>query len=181
MIHAVRWWGIYGSATHQPGPFDISFHYSTGEHPNSVPVGAPIQLYQVNPQEVQVGVNWVNNPVYRYDAYLPFPFDQWTHSQKTQIGSGEQVTLLNKGELFIDICKPSGELWAWSAVVPPHPRLDYVAVSLTGHNGPWSSFAGGGDLAFELMTIPEPATMTLVGLGGLGALIRRRRRLDHNA
>ena len=32
------------------------------------------------------------------------------------------------------------------------------------------------DLAFELYTIPEPATMTLLALGGATALLRRRRR-----
>jgi len=169
-IYAVRWWGSYGTVTHQPGPFDISFHYSTGPHPDSVPAGPPIELYQVTPQEQLVDATY---SIYRYDAYLPVPFDQWTHSQKTQIGSDEQVTILNPGELFIDICKPSNELWFWRGVVPPHPRLAY-AIFGSGHEGPWTT-STSIDMAFELMTIPEPGTMSLLGLGGLGALIRRRR------
>ena len=53
------------------------------------------------------------------------------------------------------------------------PILDQGASSM-GHTGPW-----GGDLmcfnmAFELMTVPEPATLSLLALGGL-ALLRRRR------
>ena len=32
------------------------------------------------------------------------------------------------------------------------------------------------DLAFELYTVPEPATMGLLGIGAVSMLIRRRRR-----
>jgi hypothetical protein len=35
--------------------------------------------------------------------------------------------------------------------------------------------AGGGDYAFDFLTIPEPATLSLLALGGLLALRRRRR------
>ena len=34
----------------------------------------------------------------------------------------------------------------------------------------------GGDEQLMTITVPEPATMTLLAIGGLGALIRRKRR-----
>jgi hypothetical protein len=119
----------------------------------------------VTAQEVYVGLDNNNKPVYRYDAYLPEQFDQWTYSQDQGY---------NVGELFIDICKPF-QNWGWREVTPPHPRLglDYAAGAPT-HDGTWEKVGAGTDMAFELM-IPEPATIVLLGLGSL-ILLRRKRR-----
>jgi len=172
-IEAVRWWGSYIGETDPrtdgfTGPFDISFHYSVGPHPVSMP-GALVAMYTVNAQEVFVGFDTSGEPVYRYDAYLPVPFDQWLYSQDSQNG--------NKDELFLDICKPTGEQWGWHEVVPPHPIMDFAAVGAGGANPhePTTWVSTDTDMAFELM-IPEPATMSVLALGGVGVLIRRRRR-----
>ena len=99
------------------------------------------------------GINGVTEPVYRYDAYLPTPFF-------------EQAGV----EYFLDIDKPSSELWAWHYTTIQ--KQDYSVVA-SSHSGPWTS-TGGFDLAFELIAVPEPATLGLAILGGLMLLGRRR-------
>ncbi len=179
-IVAVRWWGTYASSTLQPTGYvhaDISFHLSVGDHPDSLP-STQVAFYRVQAQQEWTGQyimagNW---PVYRYDAYLPAPFDQYFNSHEVAERAGANI-----GQLFIDICVPSGEPnhWDWmplSREDPNVPILDWAALSRNGHDGPWETPGEYNyNLAFELMTIPEPATMGLLGLG-LAALVRRRRR-----
>jgi hypothetical protein len=170
-IAAVRWWGSYllaGPAPYEPPPgftvpFEISFHLSTGTHPNSLPVAQPMTMYLVMAQEHYTGfVDQAGHPVYEYNAYL----DPWFPEVAGQ-------------EYFIDICRPEDLQWGWHDAGPAgfgHPIMDWAAVSQT-HVGPWATFVPNTDLAFELMTdIPEPATWLLVGAGLLCATLVRRRR-----
>jgi hypothetical protein len=171
MIYALRWWGSYiGETQPRPdgytGPFHISFHLSMYEHPYSLP-GTLVFMDKVEAQEVFVGYDWKGEPVYRYDAYLNSPFDQWLYSQESP----------NRGELFLDICKPTEEYWGWHEVEKPHPRFDFAAWGQT-HNGPWFS-TEETDMAFELMTIPEPGTLASFALAlsslGLGLKVWRKK------
>lgn len=166
MIWAVRWWGSYigDQNQHQDGwvfPVHIRFYLSVGDHPYSLP-GAEVFYDEVEAQEVFVGRDYKNEPVYRYDAYLTRPFDQWTYSQQSP----------NRGELFIGITivQPS---WGWHEVVPPHPRLDFAAL---WDGAKWNST--DTDMAFELMTIPEPGTLAsfALALSSLGIGLRFWRR-----
>ena len=95
----------------------------------------------------------VGGYVYRYDAYLPEPFP-------------EEAGV----EYFLDICKPTEDRWGWHGTTIQ--KQDFSALGAS-HSGPWVSM--DYDLAFELIAIPEPATLGLLLLGGL-ALLRRRGR-----
>ena len=77
------------------------------------------------------------------------------------------------------------DLWGWKTR-PHFFNDDAVRGFPEAVGGPifWEEIWGPGpdgtemtwDLAFELTTIPEPATMSLLVLGGIAALSRRRRR-----
>lgn len=161
-IVAVRWWGSYiGQSAVDPTPFvnafDISIHASVGTHPFSLPSDSALELYtSVTAQQEFVGYDEVGDAVYRYDAYLPSPYPQ-------QMGV----------EYFLDIDLPTGQNWGWHDAALPYPNLDWAAMAPT-HQGPWSTFQPNTELAFEIMTIPEPTTCVLLGLAGL-ALLRWRR------
>jgi hypothetical protein len=159
-IVAVRWWGSYignqSPRPNQPGflqPFEISFHLSTVQggpgspgHPFSLPVGTPLLMQTVLAQEFFVGLDQVGDAVYRYDAFLPQPFEQ-----------------LPGTEYFLDICKPTQENWGWHET--PLINLDFPAWAPT-HMGPWANDPPH-DLAFELMVVPEPGLAIWLGAGSL--------------
>ena len=170
-IVAVRWWGSYigeGPNGLPPRPttppatvaFDLDFYASTGgPHPVSLPTALLLGQI-VFAQEDFVGVDQTGEYVYRYDAYLTQPFFQ-------------QGTTANPVEYFMAIDQPSGQAWGWHEA--PTLFMDSPAFS-PAHGGPWTSIAPMHDLAFELMTIPEPGVATLGGFGLLALLISRRRR-----
>jgi len=83
----------------------------------------------------------------------------------------------------------AGNIWEWTELMPASPdgtRQEiggcwYTASALAGDDAvAWgdSSHPGGGWVVqgFRLTVIPEPATLLLVGLGGAGVILRRRRK-----
>jgi len=191
-IVAVRWWGGYVGETvpradGHTGPFEIRFHYSvsgkaagyTDDHPYSLP-GTQVYLDTVTAQEVFAGyadsVEFDPQPIYRYDAMLSVPFEQWTFSQSEDNGI--------EGELWIGIHSPS-LTWGWHMLdydgCPAIPVLDYAAYSSSGALGDWQSAGPDNgtidtDMTFELMgPVPIPAAVWLLGSGLVGLVGIRRK------
>jgi len=176
-INLVRWWGCYNhdSNVRGTGPvdFDIAFHLATGSQPSGLPGSSPVVMYDVSATQQHVGQNWWDEAVYRYEVFLPTPFNQQYWSSQSP----------DPGNLFISICQPSGDHWCWQIVAKADwdiPLGHWTALG-DSHHGPWATldYGGGGsgpwnhlDMAFEIV-VPEPATMTMCLIGIVGLLGRR--------
>ena len=199
-ILGFHWWGSYFSDDPVLQPlqdrqvaFEISFHTDcpagtpvTAQCPGLPVAGAPDQPYPfstpgqpyqfqlVSAEESFFGSTQLGERVYEYWALLPAPWDEVA-------GNVYWVDVAwAAGQFGTD---PNGAIWGWhesdqhwndAAVTtnPPSPGGN-------PHQGPWMLVAGGNrDMAFEVLTTPEPGTLGLLGLGilGLASLGRRKAR-----
>lgn len=166
----IHWWGslLDGSGV-QPIGFQITIYGHVGEPPISQPGPILLQEYHDYYQYWDYGVDAGENLVYDYCVFLDKPF--------------EQV----EGSLYflsIEADYPADNVydWGWHEAVT-HNFDDAVYwdpagggwIPIEAERGDplkWQSL----DMAFEV-SIPEPGTMALFGLGllGLGARLRRRK------
>ena len=178
-IVAVRWWGSYIGYNGQPPsgylppagfavPFHLGFYTdvpTNAANPFSHP-GTLVYDTVVSAQEEFFGTSGDPEIVFEYNAYLQIPFDQ---AQYHPTGGGPAV-------LWLRIDRYDREDWGW------HESITHnIDDAVTGpHFGPWSPLLKkdqtSADMAFELMIIPEPGTLALVGLGlaSLVCVVRRK-------
>jgi len=69
--------------------------------------------------------------------------------------------------------KGAGQFWFYANILPEYGTFDNVLAAKYGRNKIFGDLTGAYP---SCQTIPEPATLVLLGLGGAGAALVRRRR-----
>ena len=115
------------------------------------------------------------------DNYLFFLLNDTEFTDLFQVSNGNQSTL-------VDLGAPGVATAQWHSVEIVHdPDTSSAIVALNGtelYNGTDAAFATAGKIGMgnlndagsfdNLEIVPEPGTLALLGIGGLGVLLRRR-------
>jgi len=179
-IYGFHWWGSYFMDTGQVAnhtvdrnvSFEISFHEDCpAGDVTCVQPGQPAYNYStpshnytsviVNAEEDFYGFTATGEAVYEYWVLLPQPWEEV---------AGETYWVdfaWNAGQFGTNI---GDDVWGW------HESSDHwqdsavttnTAFGGNPHAGTWSEIRGV-DMAFEVITVPEPGSLALLALGLLG-------------
>jgi hypothetical protein len=188
-ITDIHWWGSYlnledGAGLPAIDGFGISIHAdisgaAAASHPGQLLESYFFSFSQAN--QTFYGADQTGNDVYQYYVNLP---DAFTQTQGT-------VYWLDIEAIAANI---EGPVWGWHTATLTDPGLAHNiddAVQMFDYNRATGQYdpnfqeqifqlpSGGSvslDLAFELTTIPEPATIIMIGgaLAGLATIIRKK-------
>jgi hypothetical protein len=175
LILGFHWWGSYldgldpDPGTHKQ--FEVSFHGDVPdpEPENPLTFSQPTQSYQyqlVLAQETYYGTTAGGEKVYEYWGLLPTPWEEI---------EGKIYWL----DIAYDVVAQSYRQWGWHESYQ-HWNDSAVQTSLVNpnvnpHTGPWVELEGH-DMAFQILTTPEPCTLALLGAGLLGLGFKARRK-----
>ena len=184
-----HWWGSYEAGS--PGALgafrlliqaDIPADDCHPSHPGELRWSGGGTMTQV--EEVFFGTHADGTEVYQYNLVIDDPQD-WFYPERNEI------YWLSITALSFDLTTDPEDtvVWAWRTALRPTPEngLD-ASVRMINHNYAtgeyeyWGSLYDEGcniQMAFELSTVPEPASIALVGTAALVALgVVRRRKLN---
>jgi len=178
-IYGFHWWGSYiandpnlPSGQSQSISFEISFHPNVPAGQDVYTFSTPGQPYQfqiVYAQEILFGTTQAGQKVYEYWALLNTPWQ-------------ETAGNIYWVDFAWNAAQDSTGTTSWGLHESTQHFGDYAVTtnqSLAGanpHLGPWILVGDGRrDMAFEVLTVPEPATLFLLGSGLIGFFAFRRR------
>lgn len=193
-ITGFHWWGSYfedasqvpDSAIDRIVSFEISFHQDCpivdptcnngGPYPYSTPRDGTYFSAVVDVEEDFFGTTAGGEDVYEYwldvtnltgPGFLGGTWDEIA-------GTIYWVDFAwNSGQFGTD---PAGDVWGWHQSF--EQNLDFAVTTAPGgssnpHIGPWNVLAS--DMAFEVLTVPEPSILALFGIGLAGMGFARKR------